>query len=317
MTTTREVREALRVHAISLHKLGWTQTAIAKETGVPRRTAGDWVGGKVRHAISTKSAGLERNGELAISSSGGFVPIFKSWCGRIEDFKPDDGIRFRIVLADPPWNISTKLGDFTFVDRNGKPHTPMVRDFGKWDAFNSHHDYLNAVSLWLRVLYNLAADDAWCWFWCSYRYLSFIIAIGEQVGWHHISWYAWLKTNSPPLIAQVNQTPINAIEPLIIFRKGQPHLQLNGKTVPNYAVQPIVTAKMRPTTTNVTTKPLTILFDIIQWSTSPGDWVLDAFAGSGSGSEAALRKCRNAYAVEADPMQEALLPHKAKEWLPT
>ena|SRR3990167_1619042 len=128
MTTTREVREALRVHAISLHKLGWTQTAIAKETGVPRRTAGDWVGGKVRHAISTKSAGLERNGELAISSSGGFVPIFKSWCGRIEDFKPDDGIRFRLVLADPPWNISTKLGDFTFVDRNGKQHRQLIFD---------------------------------------------------------------------------------------------------------------------------------------------------------------------------------------------
>jgi len=309
-------REPQRLHAITLHKLGWTQQAIADDLGVPRTTIQDWVNGNVGYSKASQVGIADSNADTAILT----MPTFKSWCGPVEEFHPEGGEQFRVIMADPPWNVSQRLGDFSFTDNNGTAHTPLIRDFGQWDHFASHADYLNAVDLWLQQFYELAEKDAWCWFWCSYRYLSFIASIGEAIGWQPISWYVWLKTNPVPLLGVINQLPLASMEPCIIFRKGSPKMNLNQKSILNYSIggayqSPLISTKARPTSGNLAVKPVSLLMDIIEWSSKRGDWVLDAFAGSGSASEAALTKHRSSYAVDADPEQLAVLPFKAERWL--
>lgn len=48
-------------------------------------------------------------------------------------------------------------------------------------------------------------------------------------------------------------------------------------------------------------KPVGLLSLWVQWASKPGDWVLDAFAGTGATTIATFQLGRNACAVELDP----------------
>jgi DNA modification methylase len=200
---------------------------------------------------------------------------------------------------------------FHFTDKKGQKHTPMVRNFGSWDFQGSDEQYLLRIEIWLKKLYELAADNSWCWFWCSYRYLSHINNIARAAGWEPKGWYVWAKTNVPPLTASINGTLLPSLEPCLIFRKGKGQLHVDKTGHQNYKVlyeHPIVSTSQRlPDAENIAMKPLAILYDIIEWCTNPTDWVLDVFSGTGSTTRAAFDKKRNSFAVECDKRQLTLL----------
>ena len=309
-------RQQKKAHAITLRKQGWTERAIAKELTLPRQTLSRWF---IAHNDTFHITG--RQGLYDHNPTHGLVgkTQFRSFLGQLEDFQTNTP--FPLIIADPPWNISVENSmQFTFKDKNGKAHTPMKRDFGAWDFMGSDNDYLSRIQAWLTKLFALASTDAWCWFWCSYRYLSHINNIAKTVGWEPKGWYVWAKTNVPPLTATINGTLLPSLEPCLIFRKGKGQLRVNKTGHANYKYLPgpepaailretsMVTDKQRlEDTENIAAKPIAILSDFIEWSSQPGDWVLDAFAGTGSTSRAALMKRRNAFAVESDKRQLTLL----------
>lgn len=301
-------REQLKAHAVTLRRQGWTESAIACELKIPRTTVAGWLM-QVFDENSTmgKTVKSWRNGGNRNRANVGKNLSFKSFLGAIEDFQTD--IKFPLIIADPPWNISVENSmQFTFTDKKGKVHTPMKRDFGSWDFIGDDADYLGKVEAWLRRLFDLADADAWCWFWCSYRYLSHINNVAKVVGWESKGWYVWAKTNVPPLTATINGSLLPSLEPCLIFRKGKGQLRVNKTGHPNYRELPMVIGRERlQDTENIAAKPMAILSDFIEWASEPGDWVLDAFAGTGSTSRAALMKRRNAFAVENDKRQLTLL----------
>jgi DNA modification methylase len=301
-------RQQIKAHAITLRKQGWTEQAIADELMVPRTTLAEWL---QRHFDDNSTLGNTvkawRNDDNHNTSIVVRNLEVSSFLGKLEDLQTDK--KFPLIIADPPWNVSVENSmQFTFKDKNGKKHTDMKRNFGNWDFQGSDEEYLTNVQTWLDKLYKLADTTSWCWFWCSYKYLSHINNIGKYVGWEPKGWYVWAKTNVPPLTASINGTLLPSLEPCLIFRKGKGQLKANKVGHPNYKELPIVSGGERlRDSSNIAAKPLAILSDIIEWCSDPGDWVLDVFAGTGSTTKAALMKRRNAFIVESDKRQMTLL----------
>lgn len=281
--------------------MGWTQQRIANQIGVPRQSLSRWFAQNGMPAIVGKRGKNAHNPKASIMSK----PTFLSWCGKIEDFSPENKIGFDLIIADPPWNVSTQ----TEIQRYSRPRS-VKKNFGLWDLFPTNDAYLTSVKKWLKHLYELANTPAWCWFWCSYRYLSYIATIAEQTGWDVHNWFIWVKTNPAPLMGANNL--LQAIEPVLVLRKSIAKFRFDDGHLPNFFVSPQVATGDRikdfaGDTINLAQKPVPLLSVIVTWCSDPGQWVLDAFAGSGSTSLAALKNNRNCYAVEADEAQLTLI----------
>jgi len=299
-TMTPERREMLS-SAITYRKMGWTEQRIADQIGVPRQSLSRWFAQNGMPAIVGKRGNNAHNPKANIMSK----PAFLSWCGKVEDFQPENGIKFDLIIADPPWNISTQ----TEIQRYSRPRS-VKKNFGTWDLFPTDDAYLSSVRCWLQHLYELANTPAWCWFWCSYRYLSLIAKLAELCGWDVHNWFIWVKTNPAPLMGANNF--LQAVEPILVMRKGTARFRFDSGHLTNFFVSPQVATTERikdfnGNTINLAQKPVPLLSLIVTWCSDPGQWVLDAFAGSGSTSLAALKDRRNAYAVDIDRAQLTIL----------
>ena len=293
-------RQILKAQAIVLRKMGWTQQHIADQISIPRTTIRDWFGDNGMPAIIAKKHRKGDNAKLDILAK----PTFLSWCGRLEDFTPTEDIKFDLIIADPPWNVSRPN---EIKRRAGKP---VKKNFGMWDFFNTEDDYLRDINKWLQRLFELSQNPSWCWFWCSYRYLSYIATLAETIGWEVHNWYVWGKPNPAPLMGANNF--LQAIEPVLILRRGNARLRFDNGHLPNHHLLPLVSTRDRikdidGNVINLAQKPVTLLSLIVIWCSEPGQWVLDAFAGSGSASVSALKGNRNCYAVELDQSQLTII----------
>jgi len=102
--------------------MGWTQQRIADYIGVPRQTLTRWFAHNGLSSKVSKYTPFAHNAKAMNVSK----PTFLSWCGRIEDFQPVGDICFDLIIADPPWNIST----------------PIARGIGGLDGVLYRHSYM-------------------------------------------------------------------------------------------------------------------------------------------------------------------------------
>lgn len=82
--------------------------------------------------------------------------------------------------------------------------------------------------------------------------------------------------------------------------------------VSNLFTFPAVTKKLRyhgasKEIVNPYQKPQRLMNEILELFSSENDWVLDLFSGSGTTTVCALKKGRNAIAIEKDPLQAAFI----------
>ncbi len=139
-------RKQLKKHAITLRKQGWTLARITEEIGIPDETLSRWFSQNGMPTIVGRRGNSSRN--YALDNVG----KFNSFLGKLEDFQTD--IRFPLIVADPPWNISVENSmQFIFKDKNGQKHTPMVRNFGSWDFQGNDEQYLLKIEIWFKKLY--------------------------------------------------------------------------------------------------------------------------------------------------------------------
>ena len=288
----------LRSQARALRSTGLSQTAIARKMMVPRRTIADWL---KNHTGGLRQ--LPQNGEPRLSNSP--PPRYLVVPGSVELFRPPDGVAFPLIIADPPWNVSDPGHK---RERKVRPNRPFTKDFGLWDAFESDRAYQVQCQQWLQALYDVAAPDAWLFFWCSYLYASGILGEAERAGWRRHNFYTWHKVNPLPMFG--NNNFLQSMELALVLAKGKPHFDWGPKKGQphNYFESPQVGGLERVKNsdggaTNMAQKPLSLTSLWVEWGSRPGDWVLDAFAGTGTVTVAALALGRNACAVEQDPAQ--------------
>lgn len=293
-------REELKAMARTLHQEGLSQTAIGKELGVARRTISDWLSVDGCHHTEAEIANIPQSGDnrLAVAKAPRYLVV----CDRVEKFRPPDGIAFPLIIADPPWNVSDPGHT---RERKVRPR-PFTKDFGPWDAFKSDRAYLAKCRRWLQTLYEMAAPDAWLFFWCSYRYISKILTEAQHAGWQEHTFYIWHKTNPLPMFG--NNNFLQSIEMALVLAKGNPKFRFSkkgGQQPRNLFESPQVAGAERVknhdgSAANLAQKPLGLTDLWIRWASKPGDWILDAFAGTGTATVKALQLGRHACAVEQD-----------------
>ncbi len=297
----KEYRDQLRAITRSLRQEGLSQADIARELEVPRRTIARWL--KLSPTEDTRAilANQPLSGQNGLATQ---IPVrYLVLQQNVENFQPPDRVAFPLIIADPPWYVSDPGHK---RERRVRPNRPFTKDFGPWDAFSSERAYLSRCQQWLDNLYQVAAPDAWLFFWCSYRYISEILTQATRSGWCAYTFFAWHKTNPLPMFG--NNNFLQSVEMALVLAKGNPRFRFGkkgGHQPHNCFESPQVAGAERVknhdgSAANLAQKPLALNALWVLWASKPGDWVLDAFAGTGTATIAALQLGRHACAIDSD-----------------
>lgn len=213
----------------------------------------------------------------------------------LRDLHKQHGSMIKFFEVDPPYGIE-------------------LNDVKKGDSVTSEYKEVEKANYrtWLeylaQLLYDVAAQDAWCIFWFGPTWFTEVKNALLLAGWFVDDIPAiWIKGNG-----QTN-TPAfylgRAYEPFFIARKGVPSINKQGRSnVFDFA--PVNPAdKWHPTQ-----RPLALIENILETFTVPGTICCSPFLGSGTTLLAAYRqkmacfgwdlneKCRDRFLIEVEEM---------------
>lgn len=144
--------------------------------------------------------------------------------------------------------------------------------------------------------------------WCNKKQI--IDYLNYFVLQHNCSFeiLTWIKSNPIPAYGA---NYLNDKEYCLYFRKGV-KLNTNYASAHTYWITP-TNVKDKKKYGHPTIKPLSIIETLINNSSSPGDIVLDCFAGSGTTAVAAVLNDRNYICMEHNKMYYELMIERLKE----
>lgn len=223
---------------------------------------------------------------VAILNSKQNVDLYNDDAYRVLSRLAESGLHVDHIVTDPPYNISK--------DNNFKTMRSAHRrgvDFGEWDKGFDLFSWIDTASLILKPGGSFVI-------FCSYRFISQIIARLEKNGLVAKDVIKWIKTNPMPRntkrrYVQDTEYAIWAIKPGLrwVFNKPDciPYLRAEFRT-------PVVSGAER--TKHPTQKSLQLMKSIIEVHTNAGQTILDPFMGSGTTGVAALALGRHFIGVE-------------------
>jgi adenine-specific DNA-methyltransferase len=192
------------------------------------------------------------------------------------------------IITDPPFGVNNQSNSATTEE-------------GKFNARKIANDEtpekaLEIFDLVMKDLLPLAADECDLYIFTAHQVLEQWIAYADTLrvpyGFERKGILVWAKDG--PGMGDLNSWGMSH-EFIIFLRKG-------GRIRTDRRRSGVLSVpQVRPTDLiHPHEKPLALLEMLIQHSTSPGDFVVDPFAGSGSTIRACRRTQRNAMGVEYD-----------------
>lgn len=212
------------------------------------------------------------------------IHLFNADCIKIAQNFAQNGTKFDAIITDPPYNISKK---------NNFPSLKNRRtgvDFGEWDK---NFDPCN----WLEFYTPFVAKNGCVIIFCSYIFLSFIIAKLENLGFATKDILRWEKSN--PMPRNITRRYVQDTEFAVWAVRNGAKWTFNKQNAPYLRAKftsPVVSGKEK--TAHTTQKSLKIMREIIEIHTNKGDLICDPFMGSGTTGVAALELGRKFYGVE-------------------
>lgn len=207
-----------------------------------------------------------------------------------------EGVKVDHIITDPPYNISQ---DNNF---NTMKHPRLGVDFGEWDR--GQFDLYS----WIPLYSNLLDSNGSMVIFCSYRFISNLIAVLESNDANMVvkDIIVWQKSN--PMPRNIDRRYVQDMEFAIwavkkkskwVFNRpeGIPYLRALYNT-------PLVSGKEKMG--HPTQKSLQLMKSIVDVHTNPEQIILDPFMGSGSTGEAALQLGRKFIGIEKDERYYAL-----------
>ncbi len=209
----------------------------------------------------------------------------KSW-EVMGDWEPDD-YRFDCVLTDPPYGMGFQSTYGKDEEAREAYQATIEDDESVEAALEGWAQTMEAMSIFLAPQCEMYIFSHW-----------------------HVApeWQRWLQENMPDYGFQLKQ--------LLIWEKGYPgigdvktnwgaghefifYLKRGSRPMPYRRSGVLHVDKVRPgTNIHPTQKPVGLLSILIEMSTSPGDWILDPYAGSHSTLVTARSCGRNAVGIE-------------------
>lgn len=201
--------------------------------------------------------------------------------------------RVPLVHADPAWPY-------------GKAAPP---GHGRIDGHYGGQS-LEGIATDIDRSWDVAADDAYLAIWAVFPFMwAFIVATTRvQWRWEPLSGGCWGKTGR----RGIGHHLLGDSEPWLLLRKGRPraHEQRSNLTETIEAG-----AYWQRPRRGHSEKPFSVLLDIVDLGTAPGDGVLDLYAGeSASLARACLHRRRRYDGAEVDPNRAASARARIGAW---
>ena len=191
-----------------------------------------------------------------------------------------------LVLTDPPYCISKKTG-FKHV-KKGVKRFAVDMDFGYWDQKEIN---LNKLC---PLLYATLKSGGTCIIFYDLWKVTPLAEAMKKAGFVQLRQIIWEKTNPVPLNSKVNYLS-NAREIAVLgVKHGKPTFHSDYDS--GMYRYPIPRSRQHPTQ-----KPLSLIKDLIEKHSHPGDLVIDPFLGSGTTAEACIVTNRQFLGFERDP----------------
>lgn len=262
------------------------------------------------HAGESLDAIVRSVGTKPVYSQDGIV-LFVSDCADILPRLPDGCVN--ACLCDPPYNVSEVNADVRFKigggrtrqkprndtsqlslaawqtqPRNNIAEVSKARDFGEWDRAEWEPTML------LEQTERLLKPGGSLLSFCSDRLIT---AYRTAPGLNPRGTIVWEKTNPPPM---ARPGYVQATEWIIWLAKPGAAATWNGSGFQiNVLRYPICAGEERGD--HPTQKPESLIADLMQRHTNPGDLVLDPYCGSGTTLRVARDLGRRCIGIERDP----------------
>lgn len=216
------------------------------------------------------------------------------------DFMRERPNVFDHIITDIPYGIDMDMLD---QDQGGMAEIDLVRDEHDIDQNK------DLISKFYKLAFHCTKDRAYVVTWCDIDLWDFMKTQAEQAGFVVQRWpITWVKTHScSNQAAQFNYTKNTEIA--MVARKPL-------TTLTTHAPNCVVTAsniEMRKLIGHPFAKPLECWEKIVKHCTSPGQLILEPFAGRGSGVLSMLRLGMNVMAVECNEAHYNALVENMKQ----
>jgi DNA modification methylase len=217
-----------------------------------------------------------------------------------------EGSAIHLVNTDPPYNVKVEprsnnaiaagLSSFDATNPGGADAKLRARDRPLANDFVSDEEFARLLRAWFGNLARVLLPGRAFYVWGGYSNLGNYPPALKEAGLYFSQAIVWDKQH--PVLTRKDYMGAHEIG-YYGWREGAAH-QFFG---PNNATDLWAIKKVSPQNmTHLTEKPVELAQRAIEYSSRPGENVLDLFGGSGSTMIAAERTGRRAYLMELDPL---------------
>ena len=207
--------------------------------------------------------------------------------------------RARMIITDPPYNVPIE----GHARGNGKnKHDEFVMASGEMSC----DEYIEFLSMAFKQLLAISCEGSLHYIFMDWRHVWEIQSAGKQVYDSLVNLCVWNKTNGGMGSFYRSQHEL-----VFVFKKGKkPHINnielgKHGRYRTNVWTCAGLTSfgkdREEGLAIHPTTKPVTLLKDVMLDASKHGDIVVDAFLGAGSTLIAAEAVGRRCFGIEIDP----------------
>jgi DNA modification methylase len=191
--------------------------------------------------------------------------------------------QFDVILTDPPYGMgANKFGD------------------GAGNLVNAVHKYEDSYESWVPLMtafaaeaYRVAKDQAHAYIFCDFDRFHELKKMMEAAGWYV---FRTPLVNHKPNSGRIplpEHGPKRQYELILYAIKGDK--KVNG------VFSDVISSTLEAVYGHGANKPVELYVDLLRRSIRPGDWVLDAFAGTGTIFPAAHKFRAKAIGLELNP----------------
>lgn len=210
--------------------------------------------------------------------------------GDCRDILVDIDARAELVIADPPYSLSVSQ-NHTNKPGRGTRRLDFFQGDQDWDRMTA--DVVSRTALACVV-----SEARSAYVWCGHRQFGPFVSWFETQDWNTrpIAWKKSCPVPAPPGVGWDSALELG----IYAFRSGRKWTPPTGTKVPNFIEADSYRHGQPGKVDHPTQKPLALLSLPIQYSTEPGDLVLDPFMGSGTALVAVKKLGRRAIGIEIE-----------------
>ena len=190
-------------------------------------------------------------------------------------------------------------------------HRADIIQSAAFDGFSSYGEFLDFTKQWVSLVQENLKKDSSLYIFFGAQYISDLYHICMDLGFTYKGIIVWHKTNPAPKIRKSGY--LSSTELILFLQQGDPTFNFLGQNeMHNFIETPLCMGnerlrakkknrKGKYPTLHPTQKPEKVVSKFIQVSSSPSDWVLDPFVGTGTINKVCQDLDRNCLGIDSNP----------------